>query len=316
MTKHLAFVLGISLFVGCGMDKANDGIETLADLIVPPKPEVGQGLQVITPIFEPVMPSTDYEVCTWTDTILTEPVDIKATQGSQNEPPGHHVIVFYTMEHQPPGTQRICTDSDMASFRFLTGAGGEGNSISVVPGDLVFHVPAGAQLVVNHHYLNSTDQVLKGQSVINLFYADKSRSWTRASSLTVLDTKINIPPGIQTWDTHCVVDQPYKAWFAIPHMHQWGKHINISWTHADTKTSLFDLEWDPSYAFHAPNITKDPAEPMMISAGDSFDIHCEWNNDSGKTLDFGFEMCLTFASTVDTEQVGNRACDGGVWGPF
>ena len=38
---------------------------------------------------------------------------------------------------------------------------------------------------------------------------------------------------------------------------------------------------------------------MMINPGDSVDVHCEWNNDSGKDLLFGSEMCVAFGQYID-----------------
>ena len=92
-----------------------------------------------------------------------------AGRGYQSAPAGHHIVVYYTMIHQPPGTQRVCNDSDMATFRLVSGNGGVRNT---APGNLVYRIPAGAQIVLNHHWLNVTDQVVKGQAVINVSPAD------------------------------------------------------------------------------------------------------------------------------------------------
>ena len=113
-------MLGLAILMGCGTSEPS-GPETLPDLTVPPAPE--NGLQVITPIFEPILPGMDYEICTWTDAIFDKQTDIRSTLAFQNEPPGHHAILFYTTDKQPAGTQRVCTDTDMASFRLVSGGG-------------------------------------------------------------------------------------------------------------------------------------------------------------------------------------------------
>ena len=112
MMKKLSFVLGalgISL-LGCGTESS--GPELLPDLEVPAVPD--NGVQVITPIFEDIQPGSDNEVCAWTDVILDKETDIRMTAGYQTEPPGHHAVLFYTLDKQPVG-QRVCTDTDMAS---------------------------------------------------------------------------------------------------------------------------------------------------------------------------------------------------------
>jgi hypothetical protein len=312
MKKLSSLVLVIAV-VGCGTDPVTPpGPETLPDLTVPALPE--NGLQIITPIFEGIQPATDYEVCTWTDQILTESIDVKSTVGYQNEPPGHHVIVFYTTNKLPPNTQRVCTDSDMASFRFLAGSGGEGVKTEA-PGDLVFRLPAGAQIVINHHYLNATDEVLRGQSAVNINFAEPGNH-IPSGNLAAIDTAINVPPGKSTHDIHCVMERTMKLWDIFPHMHQWGKHINLDVTQAGVKTRLFDQEWEPSFAFHPPDMALDPADPLVLNTGDALDVHCEWDNDTGHDLTFGFEMCVGFGATVDDNNTGSWDCNAGSWGQF
>jgi hypothetical protein len=146
MRTTLCLLVGLSL-LGCGTDDpTSGGPEVLDTLTVPPKPE--NGLQIITAPFDNIEAGGDYEVCTWTDAIFKQTTDVKSTLAYQTEPPGHHVVLFYTLDKQPPGTQRVCTDTDMASFRYLTGNGNNG-AVNSAPGDLVFRIPEGAQLVIN-----------------------------------------------------------------------------------------------------------------------------------------------------------------------
>jgi hypothetical protein len=181
---------------GCADSPGKGGIETLPDLDVLPVPE--NGLQVITPIVRDIQPGTDLEMCTWTDAIVDHDVDVRSTLASQTEP-GHHTIVFYTLDKQPGGTQRECTDSDMASFRFLAGNAGNGIE-NRAPGNLVYRIPSGAQIVVNHHYLNATDAVMDGQSLVNLSFADAGGAYTPSGSTAFLDTSIEVQPGVDSKD--------------------------------------------------------------------------------------------------------------------
>jgi hypothetical protein len=311
-------VCALPFVIACGTDWRPPGststVDTLPDLTVPPAPDPAKGFQIITPIFDNVEPSMDYEVCTWTDVIADHDLDVRSTLSYQNEPPGHHVILFYTTVKQTPGTQRVCHDSDMATFRFLAGAGGEGLP-NMAPGNLIYRVPAGAQIVVNHHYLNSTDAVLRGQSAVNVYYAEPG-NWVPSGNLAAVDTNISLPQGPSSWDIHCVLQNTMKLWYLIPHMHQWGTHIAVNVTQTGTKNTMFDLPWDPSYAFHPPELRLDPATPMVVNPGDAIDVHCDWNNTSGRTLSFGFEMCVSFGETVDDTGLGNIACDAGSWGQF
>jgi hypothetical protein len=55
---------------------------------------------------------------------------------------------------------------------------------------------------------------------------------------------------------------------------------------------------------------------MVLAMGDVVAIHCTWDNDTGKELTFGFEMCVAFAQFVDDENIGGWNCNKGEWGPL
>ena len=304
-------LLYIALLVGCGTDS---GPEVLDELHVPPAPD--NGVQVITPIFENILPGSDYETCVWTDQIFEKETDIKSTLGFQNEPPGHHVILFYTLQKQPPNTARECTDTDMATFRYLTGNGANG-VINEAPGDLVFRIPAGAQLVVNAHYLNAGDEVLRGQSLINVNFAG-SGVHTPSGSMAIVDTTLEVPVGVSTQHMTCTFEDQFKLWYLIPHMHRWGTHITLDYTKAgeETPTRLVDLPWREQYTFHPPENRYELTEPFVANAGDKIDVGCTWNNTEGRPLTFGFEMCVAFGQYIDVAAKGGVACNTGDWIPF
>jgi len=203
----------------------------------------------------------------------------------------------------------------MASFRFVAAAAGEG-ATNEAPGDLVFRVPEGAQVVLNHHYLNVTDQVLRGQSVVNLNFADPTMQYTPSGYLSVLNSSLDVAAGDTTQTMHAVLQSSFKVWNMFPHMHQWGKHATVTITHDGVVTTPFDIDWDPSYAFHPPEMSADPASPILLDPGDTVDMTCEWNNTAGHDLPFGFEMCVWFAATVDDNNAPNIDWDDGSWGTF
>src|SRR5262249_32760764 len=126
--------------------------------ILDPKP--ANGYQIVLPIEKALPPATDVEVCTWTDMILDHDIDIRAIQGYQTVG-GHHVALYSTAKMQPAWTTRTCTDDDMSTFRFSAASGAEGQGgKNEAPGNLVFHIPAGSQIVLNHHYINATPNTL------------------------------------------------------------------------------------------------------------------------------------------------------------
>jgi hypothetical protein len=309
------FVLAF-LIIGCGND-AQTGPQLLPGFNPPAPP--ANGFQVILPIVKDLQPGHDYEMCTWTDKMLDHDTDVKAVQGLQSKG-GHHVIMFSTLVTQPPGTTRVCTDADMATFRFGAASGGEGTAdLNMAPGNLVYRLPKGAQIVVNHHYINATTDVLSAQSALNVTLADPNAQNIPSGTLTFLDTTMKVPVGGGGLDISCTMNQDFSAWVVFPHMHEHGTHMTVDLVPMATPMQaqrLFDVQWDPSYVFHPPSIKRDPTDPFQFRTGDQVKIHCDWENTSAGPYAFGVEMCVAFAATINTDNRPDTMCDKGQWGTF
>jgi hypothetical protein len=311
--------LSLLVFAGCSSPPSSTQ-EMLPELkqILQPKP--ANGYQIILPVVKDLEPGADQEVCTWTDIVVDHDTDLRAVQAFQTVG-GHHIVLYTTMKQQPPGTTRICTDDDMTTFRFSAGSGGEGQGYgkNEAPADLVYRVPAGSQIVLNHHYINATTSAHDAQSAMSIWLADPGVQYRLSGSLAMVDTGLMLPPGAATWDINCVMPRDFKAWYLIPHMHRFGTRITITHTGPSLAApeTLFDVtDWTPAFTFHPPEIRKDPNQPMMFAQGDTLNIHCEWNNPTASPMAFGTEMCVGFSEFVDDTGAGNVLCNGGQWGDF
>jgi len=307
-------LLLLTLLAGCSKAPANT-TPTLPDLVVDPKPT--NGYQIILPIVQAIQPGQDTEYCTWTDLVLDHDVDIRAIEGYQTLG-GHHVALFSTETKQPAWTTRKCTDDDMATFRFSAASGAEGqDGKNEAPGNLVFHIPAGSQIVLNHHYINATTQPRDAQSAINIWLGDPNTTYTPSGSIALINTGMRLPVGPSTLDIDCTAPNDFSVWYAIPHMHEYGTRIAITHTSGTTTDTLFDVQqWTPSYTFHPPVFETDPSQTMLVKSGDKMHVHCEWNNTTSNELTFGLEMCVGFFQTVDNAGLGNMDCNDGEWGHF
>jgi hypothetical protein len=289
------------------------GCSNASSTLVDPGPAPANGMQLVLPVVKGIESGSSVEYCTWTDTILDHDIYVKHAQVFQSLG-GHHVVLFYTTKYQDPGTQRVCTDADMATFRFAVGAAEKAEVTA--PGDLVFKIPAGAQLVANQHFLNATPHSLDIQSAVNIDFADPGAKMVEAGSLVFLDDSMVVHSGAQSLDVNCTMNSDQPVWQLFPHMHEWGTHMTITHTRATTQTTLYDGDWSPEYVFHPPTYVTDPSTPFMFAQGDQVKLHCEWNNDSGHDLSFGLEMCVAFAQTVNPDDKPNVSCDKGNWGTF
>ena len=307
----------MSLIAGCSSAPSQPAVEELPELktVLEAKPD--NGFQVILPIVKALQPGADTEMCTWTDLIVDKDTDVRAVQAFQTTG-GHHVSSTRRRRCSRAGTTRVCTDDDMATFRFSAGSGGEGQyGKNEAPADLVYRVPAGSQIVLNHHYINATPEVRDAQSAMNIWRADPNMTYRLSGSLAVVNTALDIPPGPSTMDIHCTMPRDFKAWYLIPHMHAYGTRITITHGTPAGSETLFDVQqWSPAYTFHPPELRKDPDAPMVFAQGDTLNVHCEWNNTTANPMTFGLEMCVGFSEFVDDQALGNLACDAGKWTDF
>lgn len=314
LSLSTCLALGIGLAAGCGGADSHHG-----GMLVDPGPVPSNGMQIILPIQKGIKAGTDNELCTWTDVTADRDFLIRAVQGFQSET-GHHVILFKTKTYEKPGTTRPCTDDDMASFRFVVAAGGEGiTGKNIAPENLVFTVEKGFQIVINEHFLNASTQDHDAQSAINIEFADPKKTYVPSGGVTVLDTKMKVPTGRASLTVQCTIDRTHKVWTGFPHMHRWGTHISVDHVLGATpgaKNRLFDLPWEPKYTFEPPRLVADAKNPIVLNKGDQIVVNCQWNNDTGKVLPFGPEMCLFFGQTIDDMAQGNWQCQNGEWGEF
>jgi hypothetical protein len=304
--------LALLSLVGCSAPGGTAGP------LIDPGPAPENGFQIVLPVQKALEPGSSHELCTWTDFVADRDLDVRSVEGWQS-PGGHHVVLYATKIHQEANLTRECRDEDMLTFTFITGtAGGEGSShdVASAPGNLAFRIPAGAQVVLNHHYINASPKPLDAQSAMNVLLAEPGKSYVRSGWMFFSNTRLMLPPGTPTLDIHCTMPKPVSGWWLAPHLHRWGTRATVDITHENATARLFDLAWKGEYTFHPPAIEKDPAAPLVLAEGDQVDLHCEWNIPGPDTFTFGKEMCALGVQTVDAGDTPNIACDDGHWNGF
>lgn len=303
--------LALALAAGCG------GADSHSGMLIDPGPVPENGMQIILPIQKGIKAGSDNELCTWTNIIADKDIYVKAIQGFQSET-GHHVAVYKTKTYEPAGTTRPCTDDDMAAFKLVGGAGGEGlTPKNIAPGKVAFTIEKGYQLVINEHFLNASTVDHDAQSAVNLDFGQPGDMLIPSGGIAIVDTGFTLPVGPSSLDIDCTLEDSFKVWLAIPHMHRWGTRVKVEHVNSmGISNSLFNLPWDAKYTFEPPELRHHPDEPLHLRKGDTIKVHCEWNNDTGKPLKFGPEMCVFFGQTVDDVGLGNRACDRKEWTGF
>ena len=292
------------------------GVQLMSGFDPGPAPDSSKGFQIVTPIVSNIQPGDSLEYCTDTGFIAPQDLWVDATQGLQSEG-GHHIILFYTTNPVAQSTH-LCGNAEMSEFGFGLPSSGSNGAKFVLPSNLAVKIPKGAQVVINHHYLNASATTVKqAQSAINVYYADRSVPHTPSSLMTVVDTSLTVPKGASSYGVDCTMNKTYTAWTQVPHMHALGTNITITQTLAATGETkqLFDVPWQPDYAFDFSAVDKqeNPSAPFIFNKGDKVHIQCDYLNNTGTEQTFGYEMCVMAVFTVDSDNTGSVVCDKGAW---
>lgn len=323
--RRFGWLILVAAATACGSSSGGgsttntiDGVQVMAGFDPGPAPAPDKGFQIVLPIVNDIKPGDSVEYCSYTNLILDHDVWAKSATGTQTES-GHHVVFFYSLTHKAPDTH-VCGNAEMGEFKFgAPASAGTGKATTTMPGDLAVHIPAGAQIIVNHHYLNAgSTAISQAQSALTVNYADPGQPETNVGSAVVLDTGMQLPVGQSTLGVDCTFKNEFAAWNYLPHMHAWGTHITVDHTNSSGMHRIVDQDWNPDYSFdfNAVQKTFDLSQPYMFEPGDKLHIQCDYMNTTKQQIGFGMEMCVFIAYDIDSKNLGNLACDQGTWGPY
>lgn len=265
------------------------------------------------PVFSDIVtvePGQDVTFCTFTDTILDEARIFGQSFGAQS-PQGHHAILQYITEPQEPGT-RSCGDG-MDGQMLLGGTGGDEVADELyLPENFGVEIPAGAQLVLNHHWINTSTETIEAQAMMLARGLPRNEDTVLAGNMVMLGLGWEIPPQADySYSTECTfgADVPYVM--SLGHMHEWGSNVTveIESPEGDVETLIDDV-WSPdmatgSGAGHVYSLDN----PHMIHEGDTVRLTCQWHNSTDEPIAFPREMCIFFGYTVGDSYF----CAGGSW---
>lgn len=253
-------------------------------------------LTFTTPKF--TVPSGDSFTCFYTNTFTDKELSVRDANGHQG-PGGHHILAYYTdvpreEQHHP------CVDSEMVSWHQISGSSGQNvdnNSVLKLPEGFALKVPAGKQLVIQAHYINTTGADMEVQDTVTLNLTDPAKVENYVNYFVTDDEGFSAPPHAPyEHSSICTLDRDLNMILTLGHMHEYGKHFRLDEIDADgnTKRTLVDNDWAPEYTSHPPinYYTKD--QPLSLPKGTRLKQTCSWNNTTTDPLLFPREMCITF----------------------
>jgi hypothetical protein len=243
------------------------------------------------------VPTGESFECFYTD--VTTDQDIAAISGlAEQGEGGHHVIIFYTDTKRSP-THHPCSESEMAGWNQIVGAPGAKatgtEGLIKMPEGLAIKVPAGKQIVVQTHYINTTGAAFKTNDCITLHTTDPAAIKDYANLFVTNDATFTVPPQSPYKSvTTCTLEQDFKTVIQTGHMHEHGTHYKLEQIDdkGNSMSVLYEKQWQPSYAAHPPIIEHPLDKPFLLTKGTKLRQTCEWNNTSPTSLAFPSEMCV------------------------
>jgi hypothetical protein len=235
-------------------------------------------------------------------------IDITGEQGF----PGHHAILFATSANEPVGTSRPCTDQDQVDQKLLGGVGGEGAS-DAFPEGAVIRLKKGQSLVMNVHYLNTSDKKVTGHSRLDVKFAPPSPDRPQASFFTNGTYQFALAPHSEsTAEAKCVLAHDVQFLDFANHMHDLGVDIDTKLIHADGTVELLqrDESWQYEWQFNPPRKQWSVAAPRVMKAGDTLHTTCSWKNTTAEMITFPREMCISVGFILSDKDVN---CVDGAW---
>ena len=245
-----------------------------------------------------VAPAGDSFTCFYLDAKTPKELSVTGATAEQG-PGGHHILIYYTDVPRSP-THHPCVDSgdgQLASNRRRRGQDGTGaEGIINLPEGLAIKVPAGKQLVIQSHYINTTGKSETVDDTLTMQLIDPAKVKMYANSFANSDEGFEIPPnGSLKRTSVCTIPQDLNIAVALGHEHEWGTHFSVELQDGDKAPEMiYTKAWDPVYASHPPVNYYSLQKPLVFKAGQKLIQTCEWQNTTPKPLAFPDEMCVGF----------------------
>jgi hypothetical protein len=296
MRAHFALALlaATSLAVSCNTEKADDKKDVQTEPAPNSVVESADGLTFYSPEFD--IPPADSFTCIYTNYTTAKEWSVVGAAGVQGDG-GHHLLVMYANDPRPVGVH-TCTDDDMVNLTQIAGTAGKTNTqVLALPTGLAVKVPAGKQIVLQAHYINTTGATHSTRDWVKMSSIDPSLVKDYVNYFVTNDDGFEIPPNAPLQrTTTCAIDRDYQVALALPHMHELGQHFKLEVL--DDQGAVIDTpletDWQDSYTSHPPVKTWTMEAPYMLRKGQTLRQTCTWDNSSASPVIFPSEMCLAF----------------------
>lgn len=224
---------------------------------------------------------------------------------------GHHVALFALTTPKASGTSE-CADPNSAEggIEMNNWRPVAAGTNQVLPPGVALKIPAGKQLMMQSHFVNTHDEPMESESAVNM-YAFEGTPTHQADYLALNELDgLRIPQGEFTVTRECAIDHDLSLLTVLGHTHQYGTLYKLelqdlagNWTELYHETDGAKLRNSPK-ELHYP-----PEAPLQIKAGQKWRYTCSWNNTTDHEIRFPEEMCAAFMTYFPSK--GFIVCNDG-----
>lgn len=256
-------------------------------------PDPTRFFRVYTPPMT-LQPQSEHIICTYLDVTLEEELYFKSTRGQQMAG-GHHSAVFYANSPSGNFEPHECTDAEMTNFLFAAGAGGGGGQDTVLPPGTALRIDAGRQIVIQSHYINSSNEVRVVMDAVDLERTTQAESPNVVDPFAMIDSDFVVPPRSDDYTrvTNCRMDREVDIYLLLGHTHDYGSLFTFELLRNGGETSeMLYHATDGPLLRDNPEIRQFGATPVHLGVGDVLRMTCRWNNTTSHELVWPEEMCV------------------------
>jgi hypothetical protein len=237
--------------------------------------------------------------CFYTPIITDRELSIVSASAEQGMG-GHHVTVYYVDHWRKPHRFACAGTVEMTDWHFVIGAGGEGQAradLMQLANGLAIKVPAGKQLLVQAHYINTSGSPHTENDRVRIKLTDPARVVAYAADFVINDHTFVVRPQAATESSMiCTLPKETQLVMLLGHMHKHGTHYKLERVDEEGHSLevLYEHNWNPSYTFHPPIQRYSLETPLRLAKGTRLRQTCKWSNTTSGTLRFPTEMCVGF----------------------
>jgi hypothetical protein len=285
-------LLLLAILPSCSSSSSSDDAtkdDKLIEGFNPPAAEDGQ-VRVYAPIVENIAAGADLTWCAYIANPFADSgeVDVVQSRGYQSKT-GHHALLMEVPGAEDRlGQSHECNDSDMTDARFLAG-GSDGAAQFKIPDGVGFRIKPASVLMVQSHWINTSANVMRGQTVFNVKVLPPVPTRQAAQLFATFTLNVTLPArGPSKAHAECKVEQDIQFFALGGHAHEYGKHVRLS----VGGNTIYDQDWQPHYQSDPPLNYYEVSAPFVMHKGDVLSVDCDYLNTTDSEIRFPREMCV------------------------